>query len=115
MKKRIEQIVKILLSLAVIPLSFVKLFHDVGVLPSLDGKPVERHYYYSVMDNLQAYDIGFLVPILIAFAVLSVIVTAVHFWKEDKKWRLASRVLTVVTAVLFVLLLTVASTVARGY
>ncbi len=52
--KKISVILKIIFTLAVIPLSFVKLFHDVGVLPNKDGAPVKVHYYYSLWDNLKA-------------------------------------------------------------
>ena len=115
MRKILKTVKRIIVSLSVIPLSFVKIFHEVGVLPSLDGPPVKSHYYYSVFDNLETYNVGFLVFVLMGVSLLSAILILHNTWTERKVVRITANLFYFVTVFFFVVLLTAASTVARLY
>lgn len=116
MKNIIINLVKIILSLTTIPLWFVKFFHGVGHLPSKDtGEIVEVHFYHSMYENMISLGLSFLFYISIIVVVGSVVFSVLNIKSTDKKINKISNIIFVVTIVLFLLCLVVASTVARGY
>ena len=116
MKKWIECVGKIVLSLALIPLWFVKFFHDVGVLPNEDGGVSRVDYYYTVFENLQATDFSFLFYLSLAMSIAALIF-AILSWEflKNKKIIFTSRFLVVALVGVFLISVLVASTVSRGY
>lgn len=119
LKKIIFPIVKILLNVCMIPLCFIKIFHDVGILPGYDSNgefiTVKHHYYYSMSDNLKAYELQGFLPLLIGLIVCSVAVTVVSMAIKRDGWKKLSNVVFFVSFASFLILFTIASTVARGY
>lgn len=120
MKKKIAVILtEIILSLSIIPLWFIKFFHEVGHFPSNPDKPYEivaHHYYYSVLDNLSALDCGYLIYISFVLIIATVTLSLLCLkFKRNKPLFIASLILFGVTILSFTVFLFWASTVARGY
>ena len=104
---------KILLSIFPIPLYFVKLFHGVGHLPSESGEIVRVDFYHSMLENLE---LDYLAYISIALLVCSAVLATLELiFKDNRGIRIASNITFSVALVLFLILLLVASSVARGY
>ncbi len=58
-----------------IPMYFVKLMHEVGILPTEDGGTIEAHYYYSIYDKLgrDSYAVWIMIAIAVASIALYII------------------------------------------
>lgn len=105
---------KIFISLSLIPLWFVKLFHGVGHLTNQSGEIVRVDFYHSMIENLSEYP--YLSYISIALLVLSAALSIVELrFKENKAVRLASIIAFSVALLTFTLLFFLASSVGRGY
>ena len=105
---------KIFISISLIPLWFVKLFHGVGHLPNQSGEIVRVDFYHSMIENLSEYP--YLSYISIALLVLSAALSIVELrFKKIKAIRLASVITFSVALLTFIFLFVLASSVGRGY
>lgn len=83
-------IVQIIGTCALIPLYFVKLMHEVGVLPTEDGGIVETHYYYSIYDKMGQDSFAVWIMIIIALAsIVGYVFNIVHEGENNKKCWIA--------------------------
>ncbi len=117
MKKRNIIYIVILVAISILP--FLKIYHEVGVLPGFDQGgnfiTVKNDYWYSCFENLRD-GINLTSSIIItavfeALVVLSIIFTAIDFKKEIK----AKNILFIVSLVLFSIMMFFAVTIARNY
>ena len=106
--------IKIFISISLIPLWFIKLFHGVGHLPSQSGEIVRVDFYHSMIENLSEYPC--LPYISIALLALSAALSIVELIFKKNRWvRLAALVAFVAALLTFITLFFRASSVARGY
>ena len=116
MKKPVGIISKILLSIATIPLWFVKMFASVGHLPNQNGEIVEVVFRHSMFENIGDIGGSIFVYIAIISALLSVVINTFGFlFPKNKTVRVGANIAFVFAIGLFLMLLLVASSVARGY
>ena len=117
MKKRNIIYLAILIVIAVLP--FLKIYHEVGVLPGFDQDgnfiTVKNDYWYSCFENLRD-GINLTSSIIITtvfevLVILSIIFTIIDFKKEIK----AKNILFIVSLVLFSIMMFFAVTVSRNY
>lgn len=121
MRKAVFSISKAILSMATIPLWFIKLFVGVGHLPNQEtGEIVEVIFRHSMLENI--YDIS--APIVSASIItISIIASlfsaALNFiavkYPSNAKIHQYASIIFGASAGLFIILLIAASTVARGY
>ncbi len=71
--KTLYSVAQIIGTCAVIPMYFVKLIHEVAVLPTEDGGTVSIDYYYSVYDKFGYAGYAFVVWTMIAIEVASIV------------------------------------------
>ena len=116
MKKTFLSIAKIALSIFTIPMWFVKIFVGIGHLPNQYGDIVEVIFRHSMFENVSD-GISVILPcISIALALISVITNILALkYPNSKKISLLSNILFWITAISFLCLLLLASTVSRGY
>ena len=117
MKKQVFPVAKIILSITTIPLWFVKMFVGVGYLPNqTTGEIVEVIFRHSMFENIGDLVHPILAHSVIAITLLSVIMnTIVLISFDNKAIKITANALFVVSIGLFLILLLLASTVARGY
>ena len=116
MKKIIFPIIKILTSILTIPLWFIEFFVGIGHMPNVDtGKIEEVRFYHSMYENISDMDLGLLFYLSVILVLSSVILSAITTKASDKKINRISNIAFIITIVIFLLCLLVASTVARGY
>lgn len=116
MKKHFFSISKIVLSVATIPLWFVKMFTGVGHLPNQAGEIVEIIFRHSMFENIGDLAPPILAYIAMAIAVVSSIMNVLALKSPDSKViKISATVAFGVTIGLFLILLLLASTVSRGY
>ncbi len=117
MKNTIFSISKIILSVATIPLWFVKIFVGVGHLPDqATGEIIEVIFHHSMLENVGDLAHPILAYITMATAVVSAIINAIVLKSPDgKRIQTTANVAFGVAIGLFLILMLLASTVARGY
>lgn len=117
MKNTIFSVSKIILSVAAIPLWFVKMFVGVGHLPDqATGEVVEVIFRHSMLENIGALANPILAYIAMAIAVVSAVINAIALkYSDSKRIKIAANVIFGVAMGLFLILMLLASTVARGY
>ena len=117
MKKQVFPVAKIILSITTIPLWFVKMFVGVGHLPDqTTGEIVEVIFRHSMFENIGDLVHPVLAHSVIAITLLSIIMnTIVLISFDNKAIKITANGLFVVSIGLFLILLLLASTVARGY
>ena len=116
MKNTIFSISKIVLSLATIPLWFVKMFVGIGHLPNQTGEIVEVIFRHSMLENVGALANPILAYIAMAIAVVSAFINAIALkYSDSMKIKITSNVTFGVAMGFFLILMLLASTVARGY
>ena len=117
MKNTIVSISKIVLSIATIPLWFVKMFVGVGHLPDqATGEIVEVIFRHSMLENVGDLAHPILAYIAMAIAVVSAVINVIALkYSDNKKIKITANVTFGVAIVLFLILMLLASTVARGY
>ena len=116
MKKLILNISKIIIAIITIPLWFVNIFHGVGHMPNVDtGKIEEVHFYHSMYENMDSLELSFMFYLFIVVVLSSVVLSIISIKTNDRKINKISNIVSVVTIVLFLVCLTVGSTVSRGY
>ena len=117
MKKHIFSTSKIILSVATIPLWFIKMFVGVGHLPDqATDEIVEVIFRHSMLENIGDLSHPTLAYIAMAIAVVSAVINAIALKVPDSKIiKNTANVAFGMTIGLFLILLLLASTVARGY
>jgi len=117
MKNTVFCISKIVLSIATIPLWFVKIFVGVGHLPDqATGEIVEVIFRHSMLENVGDLAHPILAYIAMAIAVVSAVINVIALkYSDNKKIKITANVIFGVAIVLFLILMLLASTVARGY
>ena len=116
MKKLILNISKIIIAIITIPLWFVNIFHGVGHMPNVDtGKIEEVHFYHSMYENMNSLELSFVFYLFVVVVLSSVVLSIISIKINNKKIDKISNIVSVVTIVLFLVCLTVGSTVSRGY
>ena len=116
MGRRIFSIGKIVLSVATIPLWFVKMFADVGHLPDqVTGEIVEVVFCHSMLENVGALAHPILAYIAMAIALISAILNTLVLKLHNKPMRITANIVFWISIGVFLILLLFASTVARGY
>lgn len=116
MKKHIFSVSKIILSIATIPLWFVKMFVGVGHLPDQTGEIVEVIFRHSMLENIGDLAHPIIAYIAIAIAIISSIMNAIALKSPDNKAiKITANISFGILTGLFLILLLLASTVARGY
>ena len=117
MKKHIFSASKIILSMATIPLWFIKIFVGVGHLPDqTTGEIVKVIFRHSMLENVGDLAHPIVVYIAIAIALTSAVMNAVVLkFPNGKTIKITANVAFGVAIGLFLILLLLASTVARGY
>ena len=117
MKNTVFCISKIVLSIATIPLWFVKIFVGVGHLPDqATGEIVEVIFRHSMLENVGDLAHPILAYIAMAIAVSSSVMNAIALKHSDSKIiKIGANVIFGVAMGLFLILMLLASTFARGY
>lgn len=117
MKKHVFSICKIILSVATIPLWFVKMFTGNGLLPDQNtGEIVEVTFRHSMFENIADLAHPVLAYIAIAIALISAVTNSIVLnFSDNKTVRVIANVTFFIAIGLFLILLISASTVARGY
>ncbi len=118
MKKRIKNIVEMLVSLGLIPLWFVKFFHGVGHLPSQSDPDiiVQVDFYHSMYENINADTFEFMFPVSMVLIAISVIFSSVCLkFPNNRKMQKAEHIIFGIRVGVLLLSLLLASTVGRGY
>ena len=118
MKQRCIRIGQLVLSVALIPLWFVKIFHGVGHLPSREdpGTIVQVDFYHSMIENMR--DEGLMPLAVLSLVLLScaaVLAALCLKWSQGKRLGRVSLVVFLAAVLLFLLCLLLASSVGRGY
>lgn len=95
MKKRLVNIVEILLSLGWIPLWFAKIVYRVDCLPGDEPNVIMRvESHHSLFEEITTGAFGFMFPVSMALIALSVFVSAVCLKYPDRKaLRVAGHIL----------------------
>ena len=116
MKKLILNISKIIIAIITIPLWFVDIFHGVGHMPNVDtGKIEEVHFYHSIYENMNSLELSIVFYLFVVVVLSSVVLSIISIKTNNKKINKISNIALIVTLVLFLVCLVVASTVSRGY
>ena len=98
MKNTIVSISKIVLSIATIPLWFVKMFVGVGHLPDqATGEIVEVIFRHSMLENVGDLAHPILAYIAMAIAVVSAVINVIALkYSDNKKINIKNLIMTVV-------------------
>ena len=109
-KPLIDEIVKIIIDCAILPLYFIKFYHDVAVLPGFDAEGnrivSEIDHYYSIFYKLDREGLAALFWIAFTLTVASIIVSVLRiFIKDNKSLKIASYAVFTLSAVLFLAVL----------
>ena len=115
MKNKVFAIVKSVLSVATIPLWFVKMFVGVGHLPDQSGKIHEVIFRHSMFENICGGFSPALPWIAMVLALASAVLNLLVLKTDNKKLRVFSNIAFGVAMVAFIVLQLMASTVTRGY
>ena len=117
MKKYIFSVGKIILSVATVPLWFVKMFAGVGHLPDqATGEIVEVIFRHSMLENVGDLAHPILAYIAMTIAAGSVVMNAIALKYPDSKGiKITANSAFGVAIGLFLIFLLLASTVTRGY
>ena len=117
MKKTELSIAKIILSVAMLPMWFVKMFEAVGHLPNQDtGEITEVIFRHSMFENICDGFHPILAYISIAVIILSVVLNTVAFkCPTQKKLQAVGNIVFWLMFGLFSVFLVFATSVSRGY
>lgn len=116
MKNRRAYLSKIFLSVATVPLWFVKIFADVGHLPDRTGKIVEVIFRHSMFENIRSLAHPVFAYVAIAIALFSAAMNAVALKApEGRPVKAVARVAFWSAMGVFLILLLLSSTVSRNY
>ena len=117
MKKHAFSIIKIILSVATIPLWFVNMFVGVGHLPDqATGEIVEVTFRHSMLENIGDLAHPIIAYIAMAVSAFSVVINAIAIKSPHSKGvKNTANVAFGIAIGLFLILFLLASTVSRGY
>ena len=117
MKKRIRYKFQTIVSFAALPLWFLKIFRGVGHLPDQStGTITEVVFRHSMFENICDSVHPSVAYAAIFLSLISVLVNIlVLIFADKKQLRLIANAVFIISAVLFLFLFLLASTVARGY
>jgi hypothetical protein len=116
MKERRAYFAKILLSVATVPLWFVKIFADVGHLPDRTGKIVEVIFRHSMYGNICSLAHPVFAYVSMAIALFSAVMNAVALKApEGRPVKAVARVAFWSAMGVFLILLLLSLTVSRNY
>lgn len=118
MKKCWFSICKTVVSLGMLPLWFVKLFVGIGHLPSQSnpGEIAEVRFYHSMAENICDLDLGAWMYLSFVLIGISAVFGVVGLLRpENRKIGVAGNVVFGAALLVFIAMLLLASTVARGY
>lgn len=117
MKKNAFSVIEIILSVATIPLWFIKIFTGSGLLPDKNtGEIVEVTFYHSMFENIADLAHPVLAYVSIAIALISAVTNAIALkFSDNKAVKVVANTAFFIATGLFLILLISASTVARGY
>lgn len=114
MKKKIllfiTEIAKIVANCIILPLYFIKFYHEVATFPGVDGDGqfivVYRDYYYSIFYKLNREGLAFALWLAVAVSALSIILSALRIViKDNKVLKIASHILFGISVIFFLVLL----------
>ena len=117
MKKRTLALIKIVFSIATIPLWFVKMFVGIGHLPDRDtGEIVEVIFRHTMLENIGDLIHPILAYVAMTLACISALMNAIVLkFPDNKAMKLTANVFFGIAIGIFLILLLMASTVSRGY
>lgn len=115
-KNKIINMIEIVLLIITFPLWFIKSFVDVGYLPNKEtGEIVKCYFYHSMYENICALNIQFVAVVFMIVTLLSIILLVFNFIGYNKKTNIICHIVFGIIILIFIILLIIASTVARGY
>ena len=119
-KVLITEILNIIVNCTVLPLYFIKIFHDVAVHPGFDedGNQIVGRFdhYYSIYYKLDRENLAFILwaaVVISAVSVLSSVLTIVV--KDNKILKVASRILFAISVISFLVLLFISLQIRYDY
>lgn len=102
---RTVEVVKMILNFLMGALYFIKIDHDIAVLPNPEGDLARVDYYYSIFDKLLRENLQFLIWIALAVTAVSVLLSIlVCVVKDNQKLKIASHVIFGISASFFLAL-----------
>ena len=106
----ITEIVKTAVNCVILPLYFIKIFHEVAVLPGFDedgNQIIGRHdYYLSIYGETCRAGIEFVFWLAFSFVITSIILSVTRiFIKDNKALKISSHLLFAISIVFFLVLL----------
>ena len=109
-KLLITEIIKTALSCVILPLYFIKFFHEVAILPGFDedGNHIlgRRDYYLSVYGEMCRAGIEFVFWLAFSLTVASIILSITRiFVKDNKALKISSHILFAISLVFFLALI----------
>ena len=116
----ISEIIKIAINCIILPLYFINIYHDVAVLPGFDedGNRVvhEIDHYYSIFYKLDREGLAALFWLAVAICIASIAVSVINiFTKDNKIIKVASNILFILSAILFLVLLFISLQIKYKY
>lgn len=100
-------------------LCFIKIFHDVAILPGeeVNGEvdTFRVDHYYSICDKFGRENLVYLLWVTVAAIAASVIISSTIIVKDNKKIRLASHIAFGLSTLLFLVSLLVAAGINYCY
>ena len=116
MKRKILNVVKIVLSAITFPLWFVKMFVGIGHLPNQEtGEIVEVVFRHSMYENICDGAHPFLAYTAMTITMSAIALNVLNLKLSNKKIQTAGHIVFGIALGLFIILLLYASTVTRGY
>ena len=122
MKKKIllTEIAKTVINCIILPLYFIKFYHDKAGFPGFDGDGQHivfyRDYYYSIFNKLNREGIACLLWLAVAVSALSIILSVLRIViKDNKVLKIASRILFGISVISFLALLFISLQISYKY
>ncbi len=115
MKNIILNVVKIILSLTTIPLWFVYFYHDKTSLPNDKGDLVDVVFKHNLYQNMDTLDLIYVFYVFIVIVIVSVVLSVISIKTPDKRTKIISHIVSIITILFFLLCLGIGSTVKRCY
>ena len=119
-KPLLSEIVKIIINCAILPLYFIKFYHEVAVLPGFDadGNHITHRidHYYSIYYKLDREELAYLLWLAVAVAIASVAMSLLRIAvKDGKKLKIASNIIFGISVAFFLVLLFISLQISYKY
>ena len=119
-KPLLSEIVKIIINCAILPLYFIKFYHEVAVLPGFDadGNHITHRmdHYYSIYYKLDREGLAYLLWLAVAVAIASVAMSLLRIAvKDGKKLKIASNIIFGISVAFFLVLLFISLQISYSY